>query len=312
LPLQRVVSDFGFEKSFEKTARSIREHHGFELPLSAVAAVTREQASTIALKQTEGTKSANALPAVGGAEQIIAEADGSFVRIVSTAGTQSDSRKNRKVDYREARLCASSRHGCDSTRYDATFEPVESVGLMWAQTAKMAGMSMKSHVHVLADGATWIDAQRSVAFGKQGELLIDLYHVLEYLGDASAQCSRKPKQWLKTQKRRLKAGRSDRVINELKKNCEPPSEPDEASPVRRAWRYLKNRRNHLAYDKAIERDLPIGSGLIESGNKHVLQARLKIAGASWNIVTAENFARARAMRANNMWDQYWQELKKTA
>jgi len=302
LPLQRAVSDFGFEKSFKQAAGSISEHYGFELPLSAVATVTRKHAAKIAIRQSARTKQANALPACG-AGQLIAEADGSFVRIVSGTGTKADARKCRTVDYREARLCASSIHGSDCVRYDATFGPVDTVAALWAQTAKLVGVSLQSRVHVLADGAVWIDSQRSVAFGKQGGPLIDLYHVLEYLGEAAGTCSAQPTRWLKTQKKRLKSGRSDRVIEELKKHCEQHSEPEETSPVRRAWRYLENRRDYLAYDKAIEKGLPLGSGLIESGNKHVLQARMKIPGASWNIVTAENFARARAMRANHQWDQ---------
>jgi hypothetical protein len=311
LPLQRAISDFGFEKSFQQASNSVTEHYGFKLPLSAVAVVSRKHASRIALRQSAAAEQANALPS-SGADQIIAEADGSFIRIVTSTGSSADRRKSRKVDYREARLCACSNHGSDSVRYDATLGPVDTVAALWSQTAKLAGMSTQSRVHVLADGAVWIDSQRSVAFGKQGDLLIDLYHVLEYLGEAAESCSAHPKRWLKTQKKRLKSGRSDRVIEELKKYCEPPSQPEESSPVRRAWRYLQNRRNYLAYDGAIAKGLPLGSGLIESGNKHVLQARMKIPGASWNIRTAENFARARAMRANQQWDQYWNQLKHAA
>jgi len=247
-----------------------------------------------------------------GKEELIAEADGSFIRIVSTDRSQRDARKTRKVEYREARLCASSAKGSERIYYDATFGPVDTVAAMWAQTAKSAGMSLQSHVHVLADGALWIDSQRSVAFGKQGELLIDLYHVLEYLAEASETCSDKPERWLSTQKKRLKTGRSDKVIAELKKHREPETWEDDLSPVRRAWRYLDNRRNYLAYDKAVEKELPLGSGMIESGNKHVLQARMKIPGASWNIDTAENFAKARALRANGQWNQYWQELNEAS
>ena len=311
MPLQRAISDFGFEKSFQQATHSIHEHYGFDLPLSAVAEVSRKHAAKIALRQSAVTKQANVLPS-SGADQIIAEADGSFVRIVTSAGTKADRRKSRKVDYRETRLCACSNNRSGCVRYDATFGPVDTVAALWAQTAKLVGMSTQSRVHVLADGAVWIDSQRSVAFGKQGDLLIDLYHVLEYLAEAAESCSTNPKRWLKTQKRRLKSGRSDRVIEELETYCEAPSTPEEISPVRRAWRYLDNRQDYLAYDKAIENDLPLGSGLIESANKHVLQARMKIPGASWNIQTAENFARARAMRANQQWGDYWNELKSAA
>jgi len=311
LPLQRGVCAFGLEESFEKASVSVIEHYGFELPLSAVAGVTRKNAGRIARSQRQSAHNCSALPSLG-AEELVAEADGSFIRIVSTDDSKGDARKTRKVDYREARLCASAAKGANRTYYDATFESVDSVATLWAQTAKLAGMSMQSHIHVLADGAVWIDSQRRVAFGDQGELLIDLYHVLEYLGQAAASCSSKTTRWLKTQKKRLKAGRSDKVITELKKHLEPATEPDELCPVRRAWRYLDNRRDYLAYDQAIKKELPLGSGLIESGNKHVLQARMKIPGASWNIETAEDFAKARALRANKLWNQYWEDLKEVA
>ena len=82
--------------------------------------------------------------------------------------------------------------------------------------------------------------------------------------------------------------------------------------MRRAWRYLNNRHDCLAYDLAENQELPLVSGLIESGNKHILQARMKIPGAAWNLQTAENFARTRAMRANGGWDTYWTEASKAA
>lgn len=299
------------EDSFEKSSQRLKEHYGFTLPLSAVANLTRAHARGMSRRQEKTCENAGALPREG-ADEIIAEADGSFLRIVSTDPKTNDLRKSRKVDFREARLCASAAKGSDKVYYDATFGPVDTVAKLWAQTAKMAGMSLQSHIHTLADGAIWIDLQRRIAFGERGELLIDLYHVLEYLGAAAPGCSDRPKQWLKTQKKRLKKGQANKVINELKEHREEQSCPEEDSPVRRAWRYLSNRSEHLAYHRAIEKNLPLGSGMIESGNKHVLQARMKIPGAAWNIDNAENFARARALRANHQWEPYWDELKKAA
>lgn len=311
MPLQRIVCDLGMEHSFGKASERIVEQHGFELPLSTIALVTGKHAEGMAAAQERACADANALPGKG-ADALVAEADGSFIRIVSTKPTAADARKTRQVDYKEARLCAATAKGSGQVYYGATFEGVDTVAPVWAQTAKDAGMSMQSHVHVLADGAPWIDRQRRLAFGRQGNLLIDLYHVLEYLAEASPSCSDKPNWWLKTQKKRLERGRSDQVINELEGHLEPSGQPDEESPVRCAWRYLDNRRNNLAYDQAIEKNLPLGSGLIESGNKHVLQARLKIPGASWRIQNAENFAKSRALRANGQWNRYWQNLKSAA
>lgn len=311
LPLERTISDFGLEGSFQESVDHIREHYGFLLPLSAVANVTRKHAAIIADRQSLDTKDVNALPSEG-ASEIISQADGSFIRIVSTTDTKGDVRKSREVNYKEVRLFASNAKGSAQTFYAATFNPVDTVAQLWAYTAKLAGMSLDSFIHVVGDGATWIDQQSWVAFGEQRQLLIDLYHVLEYLGAAGLTCSSNQKRWLKLQKKRLKQGHSDKVIEELKKYLESPDLPDCEAPVRCAWRYLNNRRESLAYDQAIAKDLPLGSGMIESANKHIIQERMKIPGASWSQETAENFVSARAMRANRQWDDYWKHLGSAA
>jgi hypothetical protein len=298
------------ESSFEQAGKRVKEHYGFSLPVSAVANVTRKHAQAIAAKQETRT-GAHRLPGKG-AETLVAEADGSFLRIVSTNPAEADMRKSRQVQYREARLCASSQQGSERIYYDATFNDVDTLAGLWSFTAKDAGMSTHSQVHLVSDGAPWIHTQGDIAFGRQGRHLIDLYHVLQYLHEAAPACSKTPKRWVRTQKKRLKNGHSKKVIAELKKHSEPDTLPDAESPVRCAWRYLNNRSDCLAYDQAIAQDLPLGSGLIESGNKHVLQARMKIPGASWNLHTAENFARTRALRANGGWHNYWEDLTNQA
>ena len=81
--------------------------------------------------------------------------------------------------------------------------------------------------------------------------------------------------------------------------------PDEEAPVRKAYRYLSNREEQLDYQSAPDQELPIGSGLIESAHKHVIQARMKIPGAAWSIENAESIIRARAFRASGYWKDYW-------
>lgn len=45
--------------------------------------------------------------------------------------------------------------------------------------------------------------------------------------------------------------------------------------------------------------------MIESGHRHVLQARLKKAGAAWLIDTADKMANLRVLRANGQWLSLW-------
>jgi len=78
-----------------------------------------------------------------------------------------------------------------------------------------------------------------------------------------------------------------------------------AQPVRDAHRYLSERRAQLDYAGARARGLCIGSGEVESGHRHVIQQRLKLAGSWWTEPHAEAMLGLRAARANDLWERYW-------
>jgi hypothetical protein len=61
----------------------------------------------------------------------------------------------------------------------------------------------------------------------------------------------------------------------------------------------------LDYKSALENDLPIGSGEIESAHRYVIQKRLKVAGDWWLEQTAEDMLALRTLLANDNWDKYW-------
>ena len=82
------------------------------------------------------------------------------------------------------------------------------------------------------------------------------------------------------------------------------------TPVRATYHYLHKRQKNLDYAGARAAGLPIGSGEIESGHRHVIQQRLKIAGAWWTLPNAEVMLRLRTTRANNDWQRYWAEFPK--
>lgn len=95
------------------------------------------------------------------------------------------------------------------------------------------------------------------------------------------------------------------VIADLAGHLEPETTPDEETPVRGAHRYLGNRLDALDYPRALALGLPIGSGMIESGHRHVLQARRKKTGAAWLPEHTGQIAHLRVLRANNQWASFW-------
>ena len=95
------------------------------------------------------------------------------------------------------------------------------------------------------------------------------------------------------------------VISTLTQHLEADGITEAEAPVRNGYRYLTNRLDCLDYPRALELRLPIGSGMIESGNRHVLQARLKKAGTAWLADHADQIAHLRVLRANNEWASLW-------
>ena len=72
-----------------------------------------------------------------------------------------------------------------------------------------------------------------------------------------------------------------------------------------AFRYLHHRLKHLHYAQSRKAGLPIGSGEVESAHRHVIQQRLKLAGAWWKETNAQAMLGLRVARANDCWLAYW-------
>ena len=95
------------------------------------------------------------------------------------------------------------------------------------------------------------------------------------------------------------------VTEALAEHLEPSDTPEVEAPVRHAHRYLSNRKDSLDYPEALRLGLSIGSGMIESGHRHVLHARLKKAGTAWLQPHADDLAHLRVLRANGQWASLW-------
>ncbi len=77
--LQRVLTDFGCEHSFQRAAQSVREHYGFEIGATAVRAVTLQHARRAQTRLEADYKEPFRLLPPQGAAHVIAEADGTMI-----------------------------------------------------------------------------------------------------------------------------------------------------------------------------------------------------------------------------------------
>jgi hypothetical protein len=293
--LQRVVVDFGAEHSFGKAAQRVQEHYGIEVPVEAVRQYTLHHGRSIHQLATQ---------ALAPAKTLVVQMDGSMIPVVE-GGSGADGRKGKQLLWREARLCLARASDKTQAVYGASLGSAQAAGWMWREVALKAGLGHQSHVHGLGDGAPWIVDQFRENFGQQGSYLLDFYHVSEYLAQAATRIARvdKQREWTRRQQARLLNNQHLKVLRGLQPYLEPPNTVE--APVSAAHRYLTQRHDCLDYRTARAAKLPIGSGEIESGHRHVIQKRLKLAGAWWKQTNAQVMLNLRSARANNQWSQHW-------
>ena len=101
-------------------------------------------------------------------------------------------------------------------------------------------------------------------------------------------------------------------MDELDVFLEADTIESQNAPVRACHRYIKNRPHQLDYKAALDQGLPIGSGEIESAHRYIIQQRLKLPGAWRGPDNVDSMLALRIIRANNKWDQYWNQQRQAA
>ncbi len=165
-------------------------------------------------------------------------------------------------------------------------------------------------VVVLGDGADWIwkPAARFLQLGRVELVeIVDIYHAWEHLwtvanavfdtGSAAATA------WVTPLKQRLLDEGVAPVLAALAA-LEPPT-AEAAKEVTLALGYFTDHAARMDYPRFIARQLPIGSGIVESANKTLIAAREKGAGMRWRGTGAQAVASLRAVHRSGRWEAFW-------
>ena len=101
-------------------------------------------------------------------------------------------------------------------------------------------------------------------------------------------------------------GAVEAVVEELKE-LEDGSE--RLQPIREARRYLEKRTEMLRYKDFRKGGYPIGSGIVESANKLVVEVRLKGAGKHWAAKNVNPMLSLRCAHASRRWERRWPTIE---
>lgn len=153
---------------------------------------------------------------------------------------------------------------------------------------------------VLSDGATWIRNMVEECF-PDAQQILDFFHLSENVHTYAKYLFKmnedKYKPWAKNICGLLRASQYHSVLQELEtiKDKKP-----NGCPVN-LHGYILNNINNIDYAAYEKKGCFIGSGAIESGNKTILQDRLKRAGMRWNTQTAQAMLTLKSKAESGLW-----------
>ena len=175
------------------------------------------------------------------------------------------------------------------------------------------GIPFARDVCAVGDGAEWCQTFRSrccphalpiLDFPHAGEYLSAVSHAMWGVGTPESDC------WLATQLHALKHDGPPRVFAAL--DALPVAESltplAAAEKQATAVQYLTTRLAQIQYPTFRAAGYPIGSGVVESANKLVVEARLKGSGRHWARPNVNPMVALRAAACSHRWLLAWTAL----
>lgn len=188
--------------------------------------------------------------------------------------------------------------------YFSRLSDAQSFATLASMEIARRGVDRAKAVCAVQDGAEWL--QGFVTSHRQDAVrILDFAHAAQYLGNVAEEQRENgsvlPTRWLPVLLHVLKHQGPERVLAHLKRLEQQRS----GSALTEARRYLEKRREQMRYPQFQADGWPIGSGMVECGNKIVLQARLKGAGMHWEPDNVNPMLALRTSLCNERWAEMW-------
>jgi hypothetical protein len=316
--LARVACRLGIEEAFAPAADILYETLRVDVPDEAVRRITEGLGQVAEAEQQAAITAAQAdqespPPEVAPAQLLVAvdgvkvHTDGDWhemkVGVVAPLGPAP------RVDPETGRECQTP--GTQSLCAGLEPAPVFWWRLYCEARRRGLGAPTVALIVVLGDGADWIwtHAARFLQLGRVDWVeIVDIYHAWEHLwkvanavygtGGAAAAA------WVEPLKGQLIEAGVAPVLAALEHL--QPADAKAAEEVRKAREYFTDHAARMDYPRFVARQLPIGSGIIESANKTLITRREKGAGMRWTGAGAQAVASLRAVHRSGRWEAFWQ------
>lgn len=245
-------------------------------------------------------------------KQLLVSADGAMVQL-----TSGEWREVKTVAFGEFQPEWQGKKRAVQTRtthisYFSRVEPAEAFTRSALYEWQRRGGENAQRVVAANDGAIWIQSFLDYHC-PQATRVIDFAHAQSYVAIVGKAIygaeSREFHTWYQGMSRQLGHKPPQRTLSDLRFLQQQHPDHPQMSEIERAIRYLEKRRSMIDYPHFRKIGIPIGSGMVESGHKVVMQRRMKQAGMRWAEVNLNPMLALRMALCNNIWDENWRTIR---
>lgn len=166
-------------------------------------------------------------------------------------------------------------------------------------SAVRSGYGKVKEVVIIGDGAHWIWNMCEEVF-PDAVYVLDYFHMTENIFNYAKLLypnnEKKYTKWAKSVIHYIETQQVQKALLKIKNT----SNQDQEIKLNLSG-YIKNNQDRINYLDYKNKDYYIGSGMIESGNKLVVQKRMKQSGMRWGITGAQYMAALRAKHESGKW-----------
>jgi hypothetical protein len=294
---------------FEKARGMLKRMRGVEVSEATVRRRTESNgAAYVALQEAEVGRIEEELPnAPEGPDKQLLSVDGAMVPLVGGEWAEVKTLVLGVIGEPVIEGGERKVHASELSYFSRLLEAERFTRLALVETHQR-GVENAEQVIAVTDGAEWeqgfIDYHRADAVR-----ILDFPHAAEYVWKIGAAVwgeeTPETKKWLENQLECLKHRGPAQVLPELRTLVEAHPE----TPDLEGWlAYLEKREPHMQYPTCQERGWPMGSGAVESGNKLVVEARLKGPGMHWTREHVNPMLGLRNAVCSDRWDEAWSQI----
>ncbi len=181
---------------------------------------------------------------------------------------------------------------------------------LWLEAMRQ-GIRQASQVVWLSDGARGLWRLFESSFAAYATGILDFYHAVQQLWKGAAAWldgrTSQARRWFHWARHRLRHGHPDGVLADLADALDVEGLPATArETLTTVYAYLERHREHINYEAYKALGLPLGSGMVESACKWLIQQRFKGVGMRWSEEGFNHLLHLRLAWVNGSFEALWQ------